>query len=64
MHTIFINQKNIITTTLKLRGYQENEIKEKYFLSLIRRVYDKVFGEWSNALFDTKKCVCTKGPNN
>jgi len=64
MHKIVIKQKNIITTTWKLRVYQENEIKEKYFLSLIRRVYDKVFGEWSNALFDTKKCVCTKGPNN
>jgi RNase P/RNase MRP subunit POP5 len=64
MHKIVIKQKNIITTTWKLRVYQENEIKEKYFLSLIRRVYDKVFGEWSNALFDTKKCFCTKGPNN
>ena len=64
MHKIVTKQKNIITTTWKLRVYQENEIKEKYFLSLIRRVYDEVFGEWSNSLFDTKKCFCTKGPNN
>jgi hypothetical protein len=49
---------------MEIKGLSRNEIKEKYFLSFICRVYDKVFGEWSNALFDTKKCVCTKGPNN